>query len=107
MYGHIILYRKTNCLIQLAQVNKQKFVFAKDATTASENTSSLTSFLEKYVRNAKKSTTMSIDEWTTFGDVSLHIPGAAIAEMVKKHQLEENVFCSLCNTIYATQITEV
>jgi len=87
-------------------VNKQKFAFVKDATTASENTSSLTSFLEKYARNAKKST-MSIDEWTTFGDVSLHIPGAAIAEMVKKHQLEENVFYSLCNTIYATQITEV
>jgi len=50
---------------------------------------------------------MSIDEWATFGDVSLHIPTATITEMAKKHQLEEKVFCSLCNTICTTQITEV
>ena len=103
------LHRKASWqdqLRRLAQMNKQKFGFSKDAITASESMSSLTSFLERYTRNAKKSN-MSIDKWATFGDISFHIPGAVIAEMVKKHQLEERVFCSLCNTTCATQITEV
>ena len=66
--------------------------------------SSLVMYVEKSVRTAKKSA-MSFDNFATFGDFFLQIPGVIIKEMMKKHKLEEEVFFSLCGTICWADVT--
>lgn len=90
----------------MAQLKSQKHsLTATDAVTASNNVSSLITYVEKSVRAAKKSG-MLIDNLTTFGDFFLHIPAVVINEVIKKHKFEEEVFFLLCGTICEAQITD-
>lgn len=108
----MICYASENeCKDQLYKLAQLKLhghkLTATDETRASSNLSSMIMYMEKLVRTAKKSG-MSIDDCTaTFGDFFLHIPEAVVKEMIKKHEVEEEMFLLLCGTICETQMTEV